>query len=314
MSTTSTTTTTETQQVPQIQAQRNDDSTFIPRGTVTANLSFYNPPSDGSKPFNYVEQAPPGQPQRNYSDITQPVEIHDLRDHPSSNNKSFVPNLDTNAFAALRVPPAPHSPSSTESASTPVDFTSDDSIQKHYYPQVSSLLLSSIPGSPHRVLIFDHTIRRADPSAPRAPVQRVHIDQTPSSAIARVRRHISNPTEAETLLKGRVRIINVWRPLNGPVQSFPLAFADSESTTNDAVVPVEHRYPTHTGETAAIRYTPTQKWWYLSGIENEERVLLQCFDSEGTGARVPHSAFVDPRTPEGARGRESIEVRALVFG
>ena len=46
---------------------------------------------------------------------------------------------------------------------------------------------------------------------------------------------------------------------------------------------------------------------------NDERVLLQCFDSE-KGARVPHSAFVDPRTRPGARGRESIEVRALVFG
>jgi hypothetical protein len=29
---------------------------------------------------------------------------------------------------------------------------------------------------------------------------------------------------------------------------------------------------------------------------------------------VPHTAFVDPRTPKGAKGRESIEVRALVYG
>ncbi|KAL9631010.1 MAG: hypothetical protein Q9204_004434, partial [Flavoplaca sp. TL-2023a] len=41
----------------------------IPRGPVTATLNFYHPPADASKPFNYVESSPPGQPQRNYSDI-----------------------------------------------------------------------------------------------------------------------------------------------------------------------------------------------------------------------------------------------------
>lgn len=30
--------------------------------------------------------------------------------------------------------------------------------------------------------------------------------------------------------------------------------------------------------------------------------------------RVPHTAFADPRTPSDVPGRESIEVRALVFG
>ena len=38
------------------------------------------------------------------------------------------------------------------------------------------------------------------------------------------------------------------------------------------------------------------------------------FQIVGAHGRVPHTAFVDPRTPEGAPGRESIEVRALVFG
>jgi hypothetical protein len=52
-------------------------------------------------------------------------------------------------------------------------------------------------------------------------------------------------------------------------------------------------------------------------MKNEDRLLLKCFDSDetvGQWGRVPHTAFTDPRTPEGAVGRESIEVRALVFG
>ncbi len=48
-------------------------------------------------------------------------------------------------------------------------------------------------------------------------------------------------------------------------------------------------------------------------MKEDERVLLQCFDSHGSQARVAHTAFVHPESlPED--GRESIEVRALIFG
>ena len=198
------------------------------------------------------------------------------------------------------------------------DFSDDKSIERNYYPEVERLLLEQIPGAT-KVVIFDHTIRRSNPNALREPVFRTHIDQTGSAARERVRRHV--PEEAEELLKGRFRIINVWRPLNGPVLSSPLAFASSHTVRNEDVVPVEHRYPDRTGYTASILYNEEQRWNYLSGMTNEERILLECYDSAGEiegsgvqGGRVPHTAFKDPRTPTGAPGRESIEVRTLVFG
>lgn len=77
---------------------------------------------------------------------------------------------------------------------------------------------------------------------------------------------------------------------------------------------IEHRYPDRVGETAGILSQEGQKWWYWSGMTNDERLFLQCYDSEGGKARTPHTAFKDPRTQEGWPGRESIEVRALVFG
>ena len=172
------------------------------------------------------------------------------------------------------------------------------------------MLLDNVPGA-QRVFLFDHTVRRSDPNAKRAPVNRAHIDQTTKSAIARVHYHMGD--EAPELLKGRYRLINVWRPLNGPVVSNPLAYADSRSVPDDDIVGVEHRYPNRTGETAGVKYTEQGRWHYLSGMENDERILLQCFDSKD-GARTPHSAFVDPRTRPEWPGRESIEVRALVFG
>jgi hypothetical protein len=48
-------------------------------------------------------------------------------------------------------------------------------------------------------------------------------------------------------------------------------------------------------------------------MTNRERILLQIFDSRD-GARVPHTAFDHPETNSEWPSRESIEVRALVFG
>jgi hypothetical protein len=269
----------------------------IPRGPVTASLSFYKPPEDGSKPYNWVDKQPEGVPQRNFGEAWHDVLIDDVR------GKEHQFNLDNNAFATISNVP-----------SEEYDFQDDDQIKRVYYPEVERLLLENVPGA-HKVVLFDHTIRRSHPDAHRAPVTRVHIDQTAASTIARVRLHA--PEEAEQLLQGRYRIINVWRPLNGPVMAHPLAVADSATVRDSDLVPVEHRYPDRNGETAAVQYNPGQKWYYWSGMTNEERLLLKCFDSDesvGEWGRVPHTAFGDPRTPEGAVGRESIEVRALVFG
>ncbi|KAF2095604.1 hypothetical protein NA57DRAFT_44350 [Rhizodiscina lignyota] len=271
--------------------------TPVPRGPVTAPLMFYAPPADGSKPWNYVEDPPAGQPKYNYSLQPREVELNDIR------GREYEFNLDSNAFETIRGVPSEEK-----------DFNDDEHIKRVYYPEVEKLLLENVPGA-NRILLFDHTIRRALPNAHRAPVQRVHIDQTPWSAEERVKFHL--PDEAEQLLQNRYRIINVWRPLNGPVVSFPLAVADSSTVVDEDLVGIEHRYPHRTGETAMVKNNPNHKWYYWSGMDNDERLLLKCYDSDeilGRNGRVPHTAFADPRTPEGAPQRESIEVRALVFG
>lgn len=280
---------------------RTEDVNFqglpIPRGPLTATLSFYQPPKDGSKPYNYVEKQPEGIPQRNFGEELHDIRIEDVR------GKESKFTLDNNAFEVLSNIP-----------SEEYEFKDDEKIRGVYYPEVEKLLLDNVPGV-NRVLLFDYTIRRSHPGADRSPVVRVHIDQTPSSAEARVRYHL--PDEADKLLQGRYRIINVWRPLNGPVMAHPLAVADSATVNDEDLVGVEHRYPDRTGETAGVRHNPEQKWYYWSGMKNEDRMLLKCFDSDetvGQWGRVPHTAFVHPKTPEGAIGRESIEVRALLFG
>lgn len=287
----SSTTTTKTQAPAQFGVGKDIE---IPRGPTTSALIFYAPPADGSTPFNYVEKQPEGQPQRNYGEEPHEVTIADIR----GRERDF--DLNTSGFAVVQGVPS----------AAPPDFADDAAIRDIYYPETEALLKAHVPGA-SRIFLFDHTVRRSGPDARRAPVTRAHVDQTTASARARVRHHL--PADADALLAGRVRLVNVWRPLNGPVVASPLAFADSRSVPDAHIVPVEHRYPDRTGQTAGVSHTDLARWHYWSGMANDERILLQCYDSRD-GARTPHSAFVDSRTQPDWPGRESIEVRALVFG
>lgn len=81
------------------------------------------------------------------------------------------------------------------------------------------------------------------------------------------------------------------------------------------------------GETFGVRYSEGHRFYYVPDMKVDEVMLLKCFDSFGEGegeggdgegrkglaVRTPHTAFVDERTRESAPGRQSIEVRCLVF-
>lgn len=122
-------------------------------------------------------------------------------------------------------------------------FASDDTeVRSEYYAEVERLLREKLGPRVERVVIFDHTIRKHDPSSPRQPVQQVHVDQTPRAAETRVRRHVP-AGEADELLKGRYQLINVWRPIGHPASDFPLAVVDWRSTAPEDLVKVDLLYP-----------------------------------------------------------------------
>ncbi|OGE52899.1 hypothetical protein PENARI_c009G09402 [Penicillium arizonense] len=194
------------------------------------------------------------------------------------------------------------------------DFQDDEKIKREYYPETEQLLKDATGAS--RIFIFDHTIRRASNDKDRVaklrgPVQRVHIDQSYSAAKSRVPFHL--PEDAPELLKGRYQIINVWRPIKTILKD-PLAVADANSVPDSDLVPVKLIYPNREGETYTVKPDPDIKWYYRYAQTPDLVTLIKCFDSktDGRARRVPHTAFVNPET-ENEAGRESIEVRALVF-
>ena len=109
------------------------------------------------------------------------------------------------------------------------NFYDDKEVRGVYYPAVEAFLKATLKAD--RVFIFDHTVRKRVEGAadvrgagPRQPATRVHVDQTDLSGANRVREHL--PDEADELLKGRVQVINLWRPIRGPLRDAPLAMLD----------------------------------------------------------------------------------------
>lgn len=266
-------------------------------GPVRATLNFLKPFSGKPQTYNY--DPPPGVPRQNFDSEAHGLTIEDIR------GRETAFTLDNHGFAAVR------------HRSRETDFTSEESIRSIYYPE-SAALLQELLGA-ERVFIFDHTIRRRDPTTAdregaRQPVARVHVDQTDRSGRERVFHHL--PDEADSLLKGRVRIINLWRPIRGPVLDHPLAVADGSSIRPQDLVPTELLYRDRTGETYSVTYETGQRWYYWSAMQPDEVLLLKCYEND-TGAQArfaPHTAFADPRVGPDAAPRQSIELRLLVFG
>jgi hypothetical protein len=123
------------------------------------------------------------------------------------------------------------------------------------------------------------------------------------------------PEEAEALLKRRFAIVQTWRPIRHPVETFPLAIADATSLAPDDLVISERRYPNRIGQTYAITYNPGHRWFWFPRQRRNEAIVFKVFDSEKDGrARwTAHTAFDDPTAPPDARPRESIEIRTLAF-
>lgn len=195
-------------------------------------------------------------------------------------------------------------------------FYDEAEIRRVYYPEMEALVKAE--SGARRVVVFDHTLRTADDALReeariRDVVRRVHNDYTEWSAPQRVRDIL--PDEAETLLKRRFAIVQVWRPIRHPVESFPLAIADAQSLSPADMVVTERRYRDRIGQTAAITYNPAHRWYWFPQMRPDEALVFKVYDSmkDGRARFTAHTAFEDPATPPHARPRESIEIRTLAF-
>tara|TARA_B100000686_G_C16760750_1_gene958498 strand:- start:1159 stop:1977 length:819 start_codon:yes stop_codon:yes gene_type:complete len=197
-----------------------------------------------------------------------------------------------------------------------LDFYSAEELKNVYYKEVEELVAHKTGAT--RVHVFDHTLRSGseatrDEKLVREPVARVHNDYTEWSGPNRVRNIL--PDEAEMLLERRFAIVQVWRPINKPIESDPLGICDARSLEKNDLLISERRYPNRIGQTYQVAYNPRHEWYYFPRMSRDEALIFKVFDSsvDGRARYTAHSAFTDPNTPADAAPRESIEMRTMVF-
>jgi hypothetical protein len=258
--------------------------------TLTTTLHYLK--RGAEKPAYYRIDPPPGVPRASGIDDPHDVTISDARGRESE----FT--LDRNGFALVKAPTAV------------ADFYDPEEIKRVYYPEVEQLLKDKLGAN--RVFIFDHNVRNATREGLAKPSRQVHNDHTVNSAPRRVRDHLG--ADAEELLKHRFGIVNVWRPIRGPVQDSPLALCDARSFTDKDLIASDLVYAHVRGETSRVEYNPAHRWYYFSNQQPDEVLFIRVHDSSDDGrARLSfHTSFENPLTPD-APPRESIEVRTLVF-
>jgi hypothetical protein len=265
------------------------DAALSPK-SVTATL-YYQVRTD-RKPERYVGEPPPGVVPFTGIDDPREVLIQDGR------GRETEFSLDRNGFQLVRAPTKVQ------------DFYNREEVKSVYYPEVERLLRDTLGAS--RVVVFDHNTRNAGREGQSVPSRQVHNDHTINSAPRRVRDHLGD--DATELLKHRFGVVNVWRPIRGPVLDSPLALCDARTFTDDDLIASDLVYKHVRGETSRVEFKPEHRWFYFSEQQPDEVLLIRVHDSANDGrARLSfHTSFENPAAP-GAPPRESIEVRTLVF-
>lgn len=197
------------------------------------------------------------------------------------------------------------------------DFYCDDQLRAVYDRELEQLIKELTAAA--KVIVFDHTRRANDQMTReqrgvREPVRTAHSDYTDRSASQRIRDLLPGD-EVEQRLARRFAIVNIWRPIHGPVRTAPLALCDAQSIDTKDLVATERRARDRVGEIYHVAFNPRQRWFYFPNMQADELIAIKTYDSvrDGRACFTPHSAFDDPSCPTKVPGRESIESRCLVF-
>jgi hypothetical protein len=204
---------------------------------------------------------------------------------------------------------------------TPDEYGNEQKVKEILYPKYESTVRSLFSNAA-RVEILEHSTRKRHPRWVAEKLERhhlktnqpsdyVHIDMTANSAAkCCIKQFNINPKDY-----ARFVVVNLWKPIRGPVYDFPLTLCDrrtvdyaSQTTAMDIV---SHIY---INENTRVYFDDKHEWYYWHGLQADEVIAFIQADSaaEDRGG-VPHTAFLDPRIGDGEQLRESIEARVFVF-
>jgi len=242
-------------------------------------------------------------PRHNLKIDSRPLHIADAR--------SLNTEIEKNGFTLTIIP----------TTLTYADFTDAKKIESTYALEVQNHLKKTFGARHARVI--DYNVRRRHPTFPisegktyehQQPAAFVHLDFSHAEAVNMLR-ILYGDTQAEQIMKRRWAVINVWRPLRGPLFDWPIAVCDAR--TFDLQRDAQDADAVHsewTYENVLIHHHHDQKWYYFSELKETETMVFKCTDSDdGSCGPCPHAAFELPKPYANGMLRESVESRVFLL-
>ncbi|MEM7494512.1 MAG: CmcJ/NvfI family oxidoreductase, partial [Pseudomonadota bacterium] len=191
------------------------------------------------------------------------------------------------------------------SAPSAVEAFSGDAWQSIYDQELTHLLTDRL--GVRDVLIFDHTVRVDDPHATRKPARNVHSDYSEDGAKQRLVDLLGIEKAAEWS-EGHYAFINVWRPVDHPINSAPLGFVRPSSVKAADWILLDLIYPDRKGQIMGLVGSPDHEWVYQSKMTPTEVAVFNIYDNRGLPS-IAHSALDMIEDPSVTSIRKSIESR-----
>ncbi|WP_170429101.1 CmcJ/NvfI family oxidoreductase [Ruegeria arenilitoris] len=160
------------------------------------------------------------------------------------------------------------------------------------------------------VVVFDHTVRIDDQGAERKPARNVHSDYSKDGAEQRLVDLLGAEVAAEWA-QGHYGFVNVWRPVEQPINSAPLGFVRPSSVDPSDWILLDLIYPNRKGQIMGLVGNPEHEWIYQSKMTPDEVAIFNIYDNQGVPS-IAHSALDLVEDPGVTTIRKSIESRTLV--
>jgi len=205
------------------------------------------------------------------------------------------------------------------------DEVQDPEIIKEYEEGLIRIIRQENPNVAE-IKPFDHTIRQdtADDMKRAEDLTKVpedarfrpvalhaHGDYTKESAWEKLK-DVLNQEEYEEWSKGHWGIVNIWRPMDYPVEKTPLAFIDPTNVDEEKDCAIkEIKMPGRTGHIKGFTNNSKYRWVMLDQMPPSKVWIFTQFDTQDI-PWVPHSALDICDTPADAKPRRSIETRLCV--
>ncbi|KAK3379094.1 putative CmcJ-like methyltransferase [Lasiosphaeria ovina] len=245
-------------------------------------------PDNGETPLNHIFDLQP----IHVKDIVSPQEFE----------------LDVHGFCLLKA----KTMLSAEDA-----LTNQSSVEMDYINEIEALLYLKFPEY-KRIEAMNFIVRNRDaryPSTEEAVVTHEQPAGIPHADFSRegglMQLDYAFPGQLEYLKDKDYDLLNVWRPLTGPNDDWPLAVCDWRSVQEDDIILNDDLHRTRLGENSLLHPNPAHKWYYLSSQMPEDVFIFRNTDSTGKRARCFHAAVYNPESR--SEPRRSAEVRVVAI-